>query len=485
MKSAANHMPDLIGNLTGYAAAPVMPRASVAIDNLRAVVIVMVLAFHAMLAYVAFLPAHPFAFDAPPYLWRAFPIVDGHRWFGFDLFCAWLDVFLMSFFYLLSGLFVWSSLSRKGLAAFLQDRLLRLALPFAAVVMLLMPLALYPTFVQSTGDATIAEYWRAWLGLPFWPSGPVWFLWLLLLWDALAAGVYLLVRRRGDRVLRLSFYARQRPTVFLGGLLLASALAYVPLALIFAPASWYQAGPFAFQLSRPLHYVLYFFAGAVIGACGIERGLFAPDGPLVRHWARWMVGAVVWFFAWGGLTALAAPDPWADAFAAPLALRAAAALSYVLACLSSCFFVFAAAIRFGAVRAQLLDSLNANAFGIYLVHYIFIVWLQFALLDLALPAIIKAATVFSATLTLSWTATAVLRRVPAIANIIGADRRRTAGGMTDLNLCRPGPVHRVPAAPFRRSGRGSALGQRQRYRDGKLSMNRRLDFPYSSLRDST
>ncbi len=99
---------------------------------------------------------------------------------------------------------------------------------------------------------------------------------------------------------------------------------------------------------------------------------------------------MVLFFAWGGLTALAYPDPWADAGAAPLALRAAAGLSYVLACFASCFFVFAAAIRFGGERfggakARLLDSLKANAFGMYLVHYVFIVWLQFALLGLELP----------------------------------------------------------------------------------------------------
>ena len=138
--------------------------------------------------------------DAPPYLWRAFPIVDQQRFFGFDLFCAWFDVFLMSFFYLLSGLFVWSSLSRKGPAAFLQDRLLRLGLPFAAVVLLLMPPTLYPSYVQSTGDTTVAGYWRTWLALPLWPSGPAWFLWLLILWDVLAAGVYLPLRRHGDRV---------------------------------------------------------------------------------------------------------------------------------------------------------------------------------------------------------------------------------------------------------------------------------------------
>ena len=84
----------------------------------------------------------------------------------------------------------------------------------------------------------------------------------------------------------------------------------------------------------------------------------------------------------------------------PLALRAAAGLSYVLACFASCFFVFAAAVRFagvrfGGVKARLLDSLKANAFGMYLVHYLFVVWLQFALLGLELPGLVKGAIVFA------------------------------------------------------------------------------------------
>src|SRR5213596_2644036 len=113
-----------------------VPRASLAIDNLRAVVILLVLAFHSVLAYLNFLPPHPFAFDQPPFLWRSFPIVDTARWMGFDLFCAWLDVFLMSFFFMLSGLFVWPSLSRRGVRAFLYGRVLRLGVPFAVVVLL-------------------------------------------------------------------------------------------------------------------------------------------------------------------------------------------------------------------------------------------------------------------------------------------------------------------------------------------------------------
>src|SRR6476619_3212269 len=165
-------------------------RTSLAIDNLRAVVILLVLAFHSVLAYLDFLPHQSFAFADPPFLWRAFPIVDGQRWLGFDLFCAWQDVFLMSFFLLLSGLFTWPSLTRKGPRAFLADRVLRLGLPFAAVVIFLVPLAHYPTYLQTAADTSLADFWRHWRQLPFWPSGPMWFLWILLVGDLLAVGLY-------------------------------------------------------------------------------------------------------------------------------------------------------------------------------------------------------------------------------------------------------------------------------------------------------
>src|SRR5258708_23434406 len=101
----------------------VVPRSSLALDNLRAFVILLVLSFHSVLAYLQFLPAEPFSFYMPPYLWRAFPIVDSQRWFGFDLYCACQDVFLMSLFVFLSGLFVCPSLGSKRIPRCLFARL--------------------------------------------------------------------------------------------------------------------------------------------------------------------------------------------------------------------------------------------------------------------------------------------------------------------------------------------------------------------------
>src|SRR4029079_8952712 len=106
-----------------------MTRSSLALSNLRAVVIVIVLAFHSFLAYLSSAP-QPTRFDQPPFTWEAFPIVDAHRWLGFDIFCAWQDVSLMAMMFFLSGLLAGPSLARKGAGTYVTDRLKRIGLPF-------------------------------------------------------------------------------------------------------------------------------------------------------------------------------------------------------------------------------------------------------------------------------------------------------------------------------------------------------------------
>ena len=394
------------------------PRASWVLDNLRGFVILLVLSFHSVLAYLDFLPASLFPFDDPPYLWRAFPVVDHQRWFGFDLFCAWQDVFLMSLFFFLSGLFVWPSLERKGARIFLHDRVLRIGVPFALVVTLLMPLANYPTYLQTTADPSLIGFWRHWLALPFWPCGPMWFLWLLLAADFAAAGLHEYAPRWGSPLMRVSSSAGSRPGRYFAGLLIASAVAYVPLAVAFTPSAWTAFGPFGFQLSRPLHYAVYFFAGVGIGACGIERGLFAPHGALVRRWAVWLVAAAALFLVWIALTALTMGDGGPTS----LSLQILDDLSFVAACFGSCFAVLALVLRFAGKRLPGLDPLKRDAYGMYLVHYVFVVWLQYVLLGVALIAVAKGAIVFSGTLLLSWGTIAVIRRISPAGQVIGADR---------------------------------------------------------------
>src|SRR5215831_3625855 len=166
--------PELAGNAT----------YSIAIGYLRAAMIVGVVAVHSVLAYCSFAPQQ-IPFGTRSGLWRAYPIVDSQRWAGFDPIVGFTDSFGMSLLFFLSGLFVWNSLQRKGIARFGRDRATRLGLPFAVAVAFLAPAAYYPTYLATAGGPSLKTFLRQWFSLGEWPAGPAWFIWVLLVFDCL------------------------------------------------------------------------------------------------------------------------------------------------------------------------------------------------------------------------------------------------------------------------------------------------------------
>jgi surface polysaccharide O-acyltransferase-like enzyme len=62
--------------------------------------------------------------------------------------------------------------------------------------------------------------------------------------------------------------------------------------------------------------------------------------------------------------------------------------------------------------------MQKNAYGIYLLHFIPLIWMQYLVYDLSLPAFAKFAIVFAVTLSTSWAATSLLRRIPVLARMI-------------------------------------------------------------------
>ncbi len=392
-----------------------------ALANLRGVVILIVLAFHSVLAYLKWIPARGSGFDQPPFDWRSFPIIDSHRFFGFDLFCAWQDVDLMSLMFLLSGLFVWPSLTRKGDWGYLRDRVIRLGLPYVFGMAVLMPIADYPIYRITAADPSVTAYWHAFFALPFWPNGQLWFLWQLLALNIATAGMYRIAPRTFALLGRWSAAAETRFGRFFATLLVLSALAYVPMALAFTPWAWSDSGIFAIQFCRPLHYAVYFFVGVGFSVAGIERSLLGVDGILGRHWAGWLAAALVSLMLWMVFTGLAMMTG-----ATSIAIAVAADFGFVLACATGCFFLIALCLRFANSHRRVLHSLSMNAYGLYLVHYVFVVWLQYALLSAPLSAVVKAAIVFGGTLFLSLATTLAVHRIPFGARLIGAVPRAVA-----------------------------------------------------------
>ena len=319
----------------------------------------------------------------------------------------------MSLMFFLSGLFVSSSLARKQNWGFVRDRLLRLGVPFVFGVIVLVPVAEYPAYSVTAPNPGLADYFRSYISLPFLPNGQLWFLWQLLALNFIVTGLNWAAPNALKSLGRWSIQLGRRPLVYLAVLIAISAIAYVPLALAFTPWEWTNSGPLALQFSRPLLYGVYFFAGVGIGAGGIDEGLVAADGDLSKRWWLWLAAALTALFAWMAMTFLTLEGP------APIAVQIASDLGFVVACAAGSAFLIAASLRFGLTRSPPLASLSANAYSLYLVHYVFVVWMQYVLLDLPVSAVLKAPIVFTVSLAMSWVLILAVQRVPLGARLIG------------------------------------------------------------------
>jgi peptidoglycan/LPS O-acetylase OafA/YrhL len=385
--------------------ASVTPDRIAAFDRARTFIILLVLLHHSVVNYTYFGSG------------------DKMRWLGFDLVVLFNDSFFMAFMFFISGLFVRDSLVRKGPAIFLRDRAWRLGVPYLLSVFVLMPIAYYPTFLRyhlpGTTDFNFLHFWWRTLTIGPWPSGPAWFLWVLLALDVIVAAVWLVAPRIIAVLGQLMFAVRNRPVVAFLAFLIVSIAVYLPMHLAFGDASWLELGrfPLPVQTSRILLYTAYFFTGVGVGAVSLRAGLLAETGELARRWPVWLAFALLFYAAILGLVYV--HHNWVANFdSPPLAWRVGYGLAFAMFSAAMAFTVPSIFLRFAESDWTLLDALQPSAYGVYLVHYVFIIWLQYAVYDYSLPAGVKFAIVFAGTLAMSWGLTVMLRRIPVVARMI-------------------------------------------------------------------
>ena len=394
LSSAADHIE----------ATPVSKGRNLAFDRARTFLILLVLLHHAVIPYTYY--GH----------------TDIQALLAFDGIVVFNDSYFMAAMFLLSGLFVWPSLKRKGIAPFLRDRLLRLGVPFAVCAIILMPLAYYAIELREHGSSFGAFWWKTITTGP-WPSGPAWFIGVLFIFDVMAAAIYRLMPECIEAIGLLSSVSLRRPAYAFAALLAASVVAYIPIDLYFGPGRWFTFGPFAIQASRMLLYLLYFVAGVGIGTTKYDAGLLSRDGELSRQWPVWLAASALSYVSIVALLYVK-HTTYADLSHMPLWWRLAHTFAFVFFSAAQTFFLLALFLRYEHSGKSLLDPLRSSAFGIYLIHYIPMLWLQYALYGATLApaaqetAVLKALIAFVLTLVISWGATEALRKIPGVARVL-------------------------------------------------------------------
>jgi peptidoglycan/LPS O-acetylase OafA/YrhL len=348
---------------------------------------------------------------------------DRMRWLGFDLVVLFNDSFFMACMFFISGLFVHHSLARRRPGNFLAARAWRLGVPFAISILMVTPIAYYPSFLRyhlpGTTDFNFFHFWWHTLTIGPWPSGSAWFLWVLLVLGGLAALLWAAAPRIIEGLGQLVYARRDRPMTAFVAFLMFSIMVYLPMHLIFGDSSWLEPGhyPFPIQTSRILLYAGYFFTGVGVGAVSLRSGMLAEDGALVERWTVWPAFA---FAFYGAILLLVyAHHNWlADFNSPPLWWRTAYGLAFAMFSAAMTFTVVAVFLHFARSSLWLLDAMQPSAYGIYLLHFIFLIWLQYIVYDPAFPAFVKFAIVFAGTLSMSWALTVLLRKIPLVARTI-------------------------------------------------------------------
>jgi fucose 4-O-acetylase-like acetyltransferase len=401
------------------------------LDNIRSIVIVFVVLFHAILPY----------FDGCPWWYVVDPPPISFSFF----FIVFLDPVLMPILFLISGLFAWPSFDRKGAAHFLDGKVRRLLVPFVLCTLLFSPIM--PFIRQSLRAAGSGEqprgFWNFYLdfladGTTILTGSPdtsteivvnqYWFLMLLFIFFA-GFSVYARMQARGPgelpataaRAAGVRAAATHTTTdppprsrlAWVGWIVaftLVLGLIYAALCLFIPPNLWVTfGGLWQFQPTKVPIYLGLFMAGAYIG----RRRLLPEILDMARPWV-WLTAAAFITVAYFTtvLKTTGVPDAAATLVLASRLLRLFLVMSVSLALLT----LFHRRLD---RQTTVWRELGSSSYNIYLIHMTPLVVLQLIAISWPVPSSFKFAAVSLLTLVGSYVTSRFLVNKSAAAAVAG------------------------------------------------------------------
>jgi hypothetical protein len=376
---------------------PATTERLVHLDNLKVVLIALIIALHAVLGYVGTVEVWTYSSVRETTL---DPVVEMVLLVGLSPF----GFFLIALLFLVAGLLTPGSYDRKGGRRFVTDRLLRLGLPFLIYVFLLQPSVVY-LLEHRFGDAE-GSWWQEYLdGRRQADTGPLWFVGVLL--------VYSLVYASWRRLSGPGSSTFHRPTTCT---LATLALAVAPTSFAVRLAYPYggESGFSDLNLWEWPACIAVFVLGVRAAAHGWRQAI--PD-ELVRHSRHLTAAGVV---AMTALLAVAGSQDSVDQLLGGLHWYAA-----VFAGVEAVLVVFGPVWLLDLARRRLDHPLPwggpmaRSAYAAFMLQTVLLLALAVALRPLPLPAEAKALLVAAGAVGASFGAAWLLiSRVPGLSRIL-------------------------------------------------------------------
>jgi surface polysaccharide O-acyltransferase-like enzyme len=145
--------------------------------------------------------------------------------------------------------------------------------------------------------------------------------------------------------------------------------------------------------------------------------VLAANGEVARRWMLWLACALA---CYGAILLLVYihHSMLPDFNSPPLWWHTAYGLAFAMFSAAMTFTIPAVFLRFAKSSLWPLDAMQPSAYGIYLLHFLPLIWLQYLVYDLDVSVFVKFAIVFVGTLSISWLLTIWLRKIPIVARMI-------------------------------------------------------------------
>ena len=392
------------------------------IDNLRWVMIMLVLSMHAAVTYSG---VGSWYYNEPV-------IPSRPELLTFVTYQAFLQSFFMGLLFFIAGYFVPGAYDKKGGRRFLKDRAFRLGLPTLLYIFLLQPLILfYIIRVWDPGSANrsfFREYGH-YISRWHWPggTGPLWFCAALLIFCGVYAGWRRLATARPARLgeadasglgeVDSSGLGEVGPRPFPRKVVIAGFIGVIALASFLVRIPWPNGTSFYnMQFCYFSQYILFFIAGTMayrrswLTTLSRQTGLF---------WGR--VGLIGGLVLWVALLAFGgAFSGQADAYKGGVHWQSlglclwesVAGVGLSLYCL----VLFRSAFN---RQGRLARWFSGNAFSVYVFHTPVLIAISLAIVGLHWPPLVKFVllTLLSIAVTYSLSAW-VIRKIPLLKKIL-------------------------------------------------------------------
>jgi glucan biosynthesis protein C len=317
----------------------------------------------------------------------------------FVLFVAVNQAYFMGLFFIISAYFVPDSADRKGGSIYIKDRFVRLGVPILIYAFLFTPVLRYGITAARRGTPfSPADFAASFLSITGWEIGPLWFTELLLFFSVF----YLLGRR----------LTRTRGAVPFPGHRAAVGLALLIGAANFIVRVWFPIGsdvqPLGIQPAFLFQYICLFAVGIAA-----RRGNWLPRITVDagKAWAR--ATAILILL----LPVLFLLIVGSEGDTAPVmgGLRWQALIYSIWEQLTGMGMIISLLVFFRERvnrPGPLWQALSANAYAVYILHPLVLVFLSLAATGILLPPLLKFLLIGPAAVLLCFPAALAVRRLP-------------------------------------------------------------------------